>query len=157
MHGEAIPARVINQREFDFRFWAVAQIAGGFVPFNFKDVEIVMSLIERIKELCSKRCITIYKLEKTLGLAQNTIKNWDKVIPTCKILQLVADYFDVSMDFLLGRTQNCLSHKGQISEAGIIILNTVEQLQITVGEAYILSETISSIVKGFHKADSEQM
>lgn len=61
-------------------------------------------LLERIKELCKKNGITISMLEDKLKLPTNTIYQWKKRIPGTERLQVVADYFDVSIDYLLGRT-----------------------------------------------------
>lgn len=108
-----------------------------------------MSLIERINKLCEEKDISIYRLEKELNMSRNTIKKWDKVIPTCKALRLVADYFDVSIDYLLGRTEYELSHKGSISIAGAKVLKKVEELQISEKEADIWVKVIPTIVEGY--------
>ncbi|OFI46721.1 transcriptional regulator [Floricoccus penangensis] len=63
-------------------------------------------LLERIKELCKKRGITISALEDKLGIPSNTIYQWKKRVPKTERLQLVADYFGVSTDYLLGRDEN---------------------------------------------------
>lgn len=63
-------------------------------------------LLERIKELCKTRSITVSKLEEIIGLPSNTIYQWKKRVPGTERLQLVADYFHVSIDYLLGRTDN---------------------------------------------------
>lgn len=108
-----------------------------------------MFLIEKIEMICQRKGITIYRLEKELNMSRNTIKKWDKVTPTCKALTLVADYFDVSIDFLLGRTQYELSHKGTISVAGAKILKKVEELQISEKEADIWIQVIPIVVEGY--------
>ena len=61
-------------------------------------------LLERIKDLCKSRSITVSKLEDILELPSNTIYQWKKRVPNTERLQLVADYFTVSIDYLLGRT-----------------------------------------------------
>ena len=61
-------------------------------------------LLERIKELCKSRSMTVTNLEDKLDLPNNTIYQWKKRIPNTERLQKVADYFGVSIDYLLGRT-----------------------------------------------------
>ena len=60
----------------------------------------MFSLFEKIKELCQKRGISINSLEETLGYSMKSKK------PNAERLQEIADYFNVSTDYLLGRTDN---------------------------------------------------
>ena len=63
-----------------------------------------MSLYKRIQELASTRSISIAELERNLDFANGSMRKWDKHPPGISKLQKVADYFDVSTDYLLGRT-----------------------------------------------------
>lgn len=65
-----------------------------------------MTILERIKELSKKRDVSVYQLEEILGFGRNTIYQWNKRTPGIDKLQKVADYFGVSTDYLLGRTDN---------------------------------------------------
>ncbi len=70
-------------------------------------------LYQRIKDLCSERGITITKLENDLEFGNSSIKKWERVSsPSVDKIIKVAGYFDVSVDYLLGRTDI----KGSISE-----------------------------------------
>ena len=66
----------------------------------------MFSLFEKIKELCQKRGIPINSLEETLGYSRNTIYSMKSKKPNAERLQEIADYFNVSTDYLLGRTDN---------------------------------------------------
>ena len=66
----------------------------------------MFSLFEKIKELCQKRGISINSLEETLGYSRNTIYSMKSKKPNAERLQEIADYFNVSTDYLLGRTDN---------------------------------------------------
>ena len=66
----------------------------------------MFSLFEKIKELCQKRGISINFLEETLGYSRNTIYSMKSKKPNAERLQEIADYFNVSTDYLLGRTDN---------------------------------------------------
>ncbi|WP_416353897.1 helix-turn-helix domain-containing protein [Agrilactobacillus fermenti] len=62
-----------------------------------------MSVLSRIKDLVNQKGITIAELERKLDFGQGSIRKWDKQSPSSERLQKVADYFDVSTDYLLGR------------------------------------------------------
>ncbi|HEM3674143.1 TPA: helix-turn-helix transcriptional regulator [Streptococcus suis] len=61
---------------------------------------------EKIKELADKQGISINKLEERLGYSRNTIYNLKTKKPNAERLAEIADYFNVSTDYLLGRTDN---------------------------------------------------
>ena len=62
-----------------------------------------ITLYERIKELATIKGKTIKAVERDLGLAEGHIKKWKIFTPNSKTLVAVADYFGVSVDYLLGR------------------------------------------------------
>ncbi|MDT2531874.1 helix-turn-helix transcriptional regulator [Enterococcus raffinosus] len=61
-------------------------------------------LLNRVKELANERNMTIAELERKLDFGQGSISKWNKQSPSSERLQNVADFFDVSTDYLLGRT-----------------------------------------------------
>lgn len=63
-------------------------------------------LVEKIKQLCQDRQITFAELERKTGISNGQIRRWSTVSPKSETLQKVADYFQVSIDYLLGRTEN---------------------------------------------------
>ncbi|MGE7545026.1 helix-turn-helix domain-containing protein [Sporosarcina newyorkensis] len=63
-----------------------------------------MSLVERIKTLCVENKTTIAELERKSGISNGQIRKWDTSTPGVDKLNAIADYFDVSTDYLLGRT-----------------------------------------------------
>lgn len=64
-----------------------------------------MNTLDRIKLLAKQRDVTIKELAANIGIGENSIYRWDKTSPASDKLQKVADYFDVSTDYLLGRTE----------------------------------------------------
>lgn len=64
-----------------------------------------MTLRDRIKELANKRGMSLPVLESELGFGNGTIVKWDKASPNTEKLTKVADYFHVSVDYLLGREE----------------------------------------------------
>ncbi|MCC2250536.1 helix-turn-helix domain-containing protein [Virgibacillus sp. AGTR] len=63
-----------------------------------------MNTLERVKKLCKERGITVAKLEEELEIPKNTIYQWKRISPSLDKLKSIADYFNVSIDYLLGRT-----------------------------------------------------
>lgn len=68
-----------------------------------------MSIVETIKKLCKSHDTSIAALEKELEFGNGTIRKWDKAYPSADRLKKVADRFNVSTDFLLGRTSQMYS------------------------------------------------
>ena len=58
-------------------------------------------LLENIRRLCSKKSVSIAKLERETGISNGTIARWDTSSPTVENVQKVADYFGVTVDELL--------------------------------------------------------
>lgn len=61
---------------------------------------------ERIRDLAKKQGLSINSLEEKLGYSRNTLYSLKKQKASAERLQEIADYFDVSLDYLLGRTDN---------------------------------------------------
>lgn len=63
-----------------------------------------MNTLEIIQKLCGEKNTNPSRLETELGLGKGTIHKWAKSYPNTEKLLLVANYFNVSVDYLLGRT-----------------------------------------------------
>lgn len=65
-------------------------------------------MVFRLKELREKKKMSQIRLSIELNLNQNSISRYENGIREAdyKTLILFADYFDVSLDYLLGRTDN---------------------------------------------------
>ncbi len=64
--------------------------------------------IMRLKELRKKRGISQLKLAMDLNMNQNSISRYESGVRECDYATLIAfaDYFNVSIDYLLERTDN---------------------------------------------------
>lgn len=62
-----------------------------------------MNLYEIVQSLSKENNITIAALERALDFGNGTIKKWGNAAPSADRLAKVADYFGVSVDYLLGR------------------------------------------------------
>lgn len=80
-----------------------------------------MTIVDRIRELCVSRGMTLTGLETELGIGRGIIKRWEKSSPNMDNIQKVADYFHVSVDYLLGRG------KSQIKEQVIAFQRAADE------------------------------
>lgn len=62
-----------------------------------------MITFERIKYLSEKQGKSLNKVEEELGYGKNVLYRLKNTNPSAERLQEIADYFDVSVDYLLGR------------------------------------------------------
>lgn len=69
------------------------------------------ALKDRIVELARKKGISLPALESELGFGNSTIVKWDKSTPNAEKLNAVAQYFGVTMDYLLNGSHDSLSSK----------------------------------------------
>lgn len=62
---------------------------------------------ERIRELMKEEGLNQVRLADKIGVKQNTISAWllGKKEPCITSLWLLADYFNVSVDYLIGRVK----------------------------------------------------
>ena len=60
-----------------------------------------MTLYERIETLRKSKSISQGKLEKELGFSNGSISKWKNSTPTPERLQKLADYFRVTVEYLL--------------------------------------------------------
>lgn len=63
-------------------------------------------LIKRIDDLCALKNISRTKLEEILGFSKSSISKWDKSSPSIDKLSKVADYFNITVDELMGKQNN---------------------------------------------------
>lgn len=63
-----------------------------------------MYTVNIIKALAKEKNMSVYELEEQLGFGKNTIYQWSHRTPSVERVRKVADFFGVSLDYLLGRT-----------------------------------------------------
>lgn len=66
----------------------------------------MFSTFEKIKELAKRRGISLQRVAEDLGFSVNYLYTLKEKKPKSDRLQEIADYFNVSTDYLLGRTDN---------------------------------------------------
>ena len=65
-----------------------------------------MIFVDRLDELRKRKGITKKKLLEDCNLGKNQYAYWEKneTVPTPSVLKILAQYFDVSVDYLIGKT-----------------------------------------------------
>ena len=122
----------------------------------------MFSLFEKIKELCQNRGISINSLEETLGYSRNTIYSMKNKKPNAERLQEIADYFNVSTDYLLGRTDNpaiASDSKEYIWQGKTLNVEEMASNVMMFGGRELTDEKkkiIQSIIEGYLKEAGDQ-
>lgn len=86
-----------------------------------------MTLVDRIRNLANQKGMSLPQLEVELGLGNGTISRWRTSSPNTDKLQKIADYFNVSMDYLLGR--DLALNKRDHQDINEILANTAQLLK----------------------------
>ncbi|AJE10458.1 helix-turn-helix domain-containing protein [Clostridium botulinum] len=87
---------------------------------------------ERIKELREEKGINQLELSKILNVHKGSVSNWEnnKRTPDADMLTKIADFFNCSVDYLLGNTdiKNKLNMSKLFSGAGGLKLDSFKEL-----------------------------
>lgn len=83
-----------------------------------------MTLFERVKEISKKHGFSsLQTLSEQAGLSPNVIYGWKTKEPSAKSLQKVADVLGVSVDYLLGNTDEMRPTKKNPNEMDSVELD----------------------------------
>lgn len=88
-------------------------------------------LSERIKALRNEKGISQTVLANQIGLTQQAVAKWEKGVsePDSEMLQKLASFFDVSVDYLLGRTDERISNnKYDLPDDVQVLMRSVTKL-----------------------------
>ena len=82
---------------------------GDYMFFFFN----CQSFAVRLRDLRNSKGITMLQLADAIGTTKATISNFENAQrnPSLEMLIKLADYFNVSIDFLVGRTNDPTFHK----------------------------------------------
>ena len=87
-------------------------------------------MYENFEQLLQKNGITSYKVSKETGVTQTALSNWKsgRSTPTTKTLQKLADYFGVTIDYLLAGNENTTDNKELSKKDMRDISNDIESI-----------------------------
>lgn len=72
-------------------------------------------MVSRIRALCKQKNISMRQLEIAVGSANGTIAHWDTNRPRIDVVYAVAQYFGVSMEYLLTGEEKQAAQKDDLS------------------------------------------
>lgn len=93
---------------------SIEYLIGNTDNERFEKSLLTIPFKERLTELQkSKNISTVYELSQRVHIHRNNIAQWNKLncIPLIDDLIILADYFKVSVDYLLGRTDDETPYK----------------------------------------------
>ena len=71
-----------------------------FMNYILNEV-LYLNIFYIIKNLCDKNKITIFELEKQIGVSRGILYTWKKSSPSVEKVKRVAEHFNISMDYLV--------------------------------------------------------
>ncbi len=106
-----------------------------------------LDVSDRIKKVAKARNLSIGEILQSCGLSKNTLSTMQsrEYLPRIETIAKLADFLDVSVDYLLGRTENPSSHKATISISG-----NVSDIQGVIGNSnapLTINNAVSAIGK----------
>lgn len=89
-----------------------------------------MTFIDRIEKLLIDTDTSKKTMLNDLSLSINTFSNWKNrgTIPSGETLEMIADYFDVSVDYLLGKTDDPTPSGTEMTEEEKNILGLLHKM-----------------------------
>lgn len=103
-----VPTPRILVRIADYFNIPIKYLLGNTDDDYFVKADPKSNFNSRLEQLCGEKKITYYKLSKDLHFDNSYITRWIKnnYLPSLELLELISDYFNVSIDYLLGRTDD---------------------------------------------------
>ena len=103
-----IPSTKTLVKIADFFDISISFLLGKTDTEDFYKSSSPASFLSRFENLCSEKEVTHYKVAADCLFDKSNISRWISkgFLPELEILELLCDYFNVSPDYLLGRTED---------------------------------------------------
>ena len=113
----------------------------------------IQNISAQIAKLRKDKNITQEELAKNLGISAQAVSKWENGgAPDVEMLPEIADYFDVSMDFLFGK-KNDNKDTDFAQQAYLQRLDAIQR-EMSVNSMQVYNDTIKSLV-AFEFTDDE--
>jgi len=106
----------------------------------------------RLEELCKAKSKSTTAVCAEIGIAKTTVSYWRNkadVIPKQDVLKKIANYFDVSVDYLIGKTDKQKSDSTEVTMGDI-------KFALWGGDASIVDDEMLEDVKDFARMLAEK-
>ena len=82
---------------------------------------MLFALNENIKKLRLARGINQVEFARVLGVSKQCVSNWenDNIMPSLEMLLKIADFFNVTTDYILGRSERILVDVSELTDEQI--------------------------------------
>lgn len=109
-------------------------------------------MYERFMQLLQKHGITAYRVAKETGVTQTTLSDWKtgRAVPRIATLQKIADYFNVSLDWLMGKGEMIEEDKYSVYPDIKLVARHLENIQEK--DRAIVIEAIEKTIDMYLKA-----
>lgn len=114
-----------------------------------------MAEIDNVFSLMKERNVTPKEISEKTGISTGNISDWKsgRCAPKTEALIKIADYFGVSLDYLLGRTNDCSVNVNTVTDNHGIIGHNHAPVTIINGSERKLSEQEVALINLFEKLD----
>lgn len=131
-----------------------------FLYNTYKVSVMTMGFKERLKELRSKKGITQEQLAGFLDIPESTIRRYESVeesMPRRERLEKIADFFEVSTDYLLGRTNDSsLKETDEDSKINVAFYDGLKGFEdLDPDEQQFILDMVEDTVARFKKRKAE--
>lgn len=109
-----------------------------------------MTILDRIRSLANDRKVTLAELERNLNFSNGSLRKWETSTPSGDKIEKIADYFNVSVDYLLGRTKNPYTSNDDLmntQELETLIMFRKETEDMSDDEKERFNKALSSMMK----------
>lgn len=104
-------------------------------------------LFERLKSISQKYDISFYAIEKGARLSDSSLRKWEESMPSWDKIQRVANFLDISIDYLLGNCDNPDSHKNPI-----MLRDILSEINMVLCEHSDATEKAKNKIEGIKKS-----
>ncbi len=103
-----LPKPSVLARISDYFNIPIAYLLGQTDEDTFYPADKPSNFHERFEQLKNEKNVTPYKIAKDCHFDKSCISKWYslKQTPSLEILEILADYFGVSLDYILGRSED---------------------------------------------------
>ncbi len=109
-------------------------------------------MYDRFVQLLQEKEITAYRVSKDTGVTQTTLSDWKtgRATPRTATLQKIADYFDVTLDWLVGKSDYRNGEQYSTDKDIILVARHLEDIPIEDRKVVItaVENTINAYLRG---------
>ena len=106
-----------------------------------------MTIFERTKELAKKRGLSLQETAKSAGIGINSIYSWKDKKPSVDRIKAVADVLGVSVDYLLGNTDEMHSNKKENEPVDLYTVTDDERDRLISANGQPITDDDWAIIK----------